>query len=97
MKQSEFEWTPDFWQGWRESDNPYRQYKSHRDRRLVLKTLELHDGEKVLEVGFGYGWISQSVWGAAEIDWYGVDRSAAMACRLRRLDLNKAKRVALAD
>ena len=97
MNRSEFEWTPDFWQGWRESDNPYRHYKSHRDRRLVLRTLELHDGEKVLEVGFGYGWISQCIWSAAKIHWYGVDRSAAMACRLRRLELNKDKRVALAD
>ena len=35
MNPKEFEWTPDFWQGWRESDNPYRQYKSRRDRQLV--------------------------------------------------------------
>ncbi|MGD0182057.1 MAG: class I SAM-dependent methyltransferase [Terriglobales bacterium] len=97
MNRSEFEWTPDFWQGWRESDNPYRRYKSHRDRRLVLETLELHDGEKVLEVGFGYGWISQCIWNAAKIDWYGVDRSAAMACRIRRLELKEERRVALAD
>jgi len=97
MNQNNFEWTPDFWQGWRESDNPYRQYKSRRDRRLVLKTLELHDGERVLEVGFGYGWISQCIWSAAKIDWYGVDRSAAMACHLQGLDLKKDKRVALAD
>jgi SAM-dependent methyltransferase len=97
MNQDNFEWTPDFWQRWRESDNPYRQYKSRRDRRLVLKTLELHDGERVLEVGFGYGWISQCVWGAAKIDWYGVDRSAAMAYHLQGLDRKKDKRVALAD
>jgi hypothetical protein len=24
MNCKKFEWTPDFWQGWRESDNPYR-------------------------------------------------------------------------
>jgi SAM-dependent methyltransferase len=97
MNQNNFEWTPDFWQGWRESDNPYRQHKSRRDRLVVLKALELHDGERVLEVGFGYGWISQSVWGAAKIDWYGVDRSAAMAYHLRQLDVDKDRRVALAD
>ena len=99
MNQNNFEWTPDFWQGWRESENPYRQYKSRRDRRLVLETLELHDGERVLEVGFGYGWISQCLWRAAKIEWFGVDRSAAMACHLlQELDSNaNDKRVALAD
>ena len=53
MDQTNFEWTPDFWQGWRESDNPYRKYKSERDRRLVVDSLELCDGERVLEVGCG--------------------------------------------
>jgi SAM-dependent methyltransferase len=89
--QNEFEWTPDFWQGWRESDNPYRQYKSRRDRRLVLQSLELHDGDRVLEVGCGYGWISEALWGAAKIEWFGVDRSAAMVTRLRRFSLGAAR------
>jgi SAM-dependent methyltransferase len=97
MNQSGFEWTPDFWQGWRESDSPYRRYKSHRDRQLVLKALELHDGEKVLEVGFGYGWISHALWSAATIDWFGVDRSAAMVGHLRQLAFQFAKRAILAD
>ena len=57
MDQMRFEWTPDFWQGWRESGNPYRQYKSERDRRLVVESLELRDRDRVLEVGCGYGWI----------------------------------------
>ena len=84
MNQNNFEWTPDFWQSWRESKNSYRQYKSDRDRRLVLQLLELHDGERVLEVGCGYGWISQVLWAAAEIKWFGVDQSLEMIRHLRR-------------
>lgn len=83
MDQAHFEWTPDFWQGWRESSNPYRQYKSERDRRLVLKSLGLRDHDRVLEVGCGYGWISKSLWDAADIQWTGVDLSAEMVSRLR--------------
>lgn len=97
MNQQEFEWTPDFWQGWRESGNPYRHYKSHRDRQLVLRSLELHDGERVLEVGFGYGWISQALWGAAKIEWFGVDRSPAMVRHLHQFSLDPDIRGLLAD
>ena len=80
--QDEFEWTPGFWQGWRESSNPYRQYKSERDRKLVLKSLQLRDGERVLEVGCGYGWISRALWAAAKVEWFGVDRSGEMVRHL---------------
>lgn len=97
MNPQEFEWTPDFWQGWRESGNPYRRYKSHRDRRLVLQSLELHDGERVLEVGFGYGWISQALWGAAKIEWFGVDSSTAMVRHLHQVSLDPDRRGLLAD
>jgi SAM-dependent methyltransferase len=83
MNRKEFEWTPDFWQGWRESANPYRQYKSRRDRQLVLESLQPHDGERVLEVGCGYGWISEALWDAARIQWFGVDRSPQMIRHLR--------------
>jgi SAM-dependent methyltransferase len=83
MDQMNFKWTPDFWQGWRESDNPYRKYKSERDRRLVVNSLQLRDGERVLEVGCGYGWISRALWSAAKIEWIGVDRSEEMISRLR--------------
>jgi SAM-dependent methyltransferase len=83
MSQTEFKWTPDFWQGWRESGNPYRLYKSQRDRRLVVKSLDLRDGERILEVGCGYGWVSQALWEAARIKWTGVDQSAEMIGRLR--------------
>ena len=83
MDEMNFEWTPDFWQGWRESDNPYRKYKSERDRRLVVGSLQLRDGERVLEVGCGYGWISRALWGAAKIEWIGVDRSDDMISRLQ--------------
>jgi SAM-dependent methyltransferase len=85
MNRKEFEWTPNFWQSWRESDNPYRQYKSRRDRQLVLESLQPHDGERVLEVGCGYGWISEALWGAARIEWFGVDRSPLM---IRHLQAN---------
>ena len=85
MNQIPFEWTPDFWQGWRESPNPYRKYKSERDRRLVLELMDLHDEEKVLEVGCGYGWISQALLETAKIRWFGVDRSAQMLRHLHRI------------
>lgn len=78
-----FEWTPDFWQGWRESENPYRRYKSQRDRELALRILKLRGGESVLEVGCGYGWISRVLWDSAQIRWFGVDRSAKMVRHLR--------------
>ncbi|MGB6980225.1 MAG: hypothetical protein WBD66_13550, partial [Candidatus Acidiferrales bacterium] len=70
MDQSGFEWTPDFWRNWRESKNPYRQYKSDRDRRLALELLRLRAGDRILEVGCGYGWISQVIWDAAKVEWY---------------------------
>lgn len=97
MNQSQFQWTPDFWQGWRESDNPYRKYKSDRDRRLVLDLLDLHEDERVLEVGCGYGWISQALWGAAEIKWFGVDRSAEMIHHLRQIPSRGKAQAAMAD
>ena len=97
MKQTGFEWTPDFWQGWRESDNPYRKYKSERDRRLVLELLQPRDGEKILEVGCGYGWISAALWGAAGIDWYGVDRSEAMIRNIRSARSEQALRTSVVD
>ena len=78
-----FEWSPDFWQGWREAANPYRRFKSERDRALTVKELQLKDGERILEVGCGYGWISEALFREAAILWTGVDRSEAMAKHLR--------------
>lgn len=83
MNASDFQWTPDFWQGWRESGNPYRRFKSERDRQLVLDALDLSAGDRILEVGCGYGWISSALWRTAEIQWTGVDRSSDMISRLR--------------
>jgi SAM-dependent methyltransferase len=97
MDQSNFEWTPDFWQGWRESENPYRKYKSERDRQLVAQSMELHDGERVLEVGCGYGWISQTLWNGAHIEWIGIDRSIDMVKRLRASHVRRASQALLAD
>jgi SAM-dependent methyltransferase len=97
MNQMHFEWTPEFWQGWRESDNPYRQYKSERDRRLVVESLELRDCDRVLEVGCGYGWISHALWGAAKINWTGVDHSAEMIRRLRAVHPERGPRAFQAD
>jgi SAM-dependent methyltransferase len=84
MSSEEFEWTPDFWQGWREEGNSYRRHKSLRDCELALQILKLREGENVLEVGCGYGWISRALWDAARIRWCGVDRSITMVRQLRR-------------
>ncbi len=97
MDQINFEWTSDFWQGWRESDNPYRKYKSQRDRRLVVESLDLRDGDRVLEVGCGYGWVSKALWEAAKIEWVGVDRSADMIGHLRTAHAERKPRTLLAD
>lgn len=78
-----FEWTPGFWQGWRESSNPYRQFKSARDRTLTVQALQLHDAERILEVGCGYGWITEALLQTAKIRWVGLDRSESMIRRLR--------------
>jgi SAM-dependent methyltransferase len=78
-----FEWTSAYWQGWRETSNPYRQFKSERDRSLAVEVLELRDGDRVLEVGCGYGWITESLLQAASIRWVGLDRSESMARQLR--------------
>jgi len=83
MAQPRFEWTPGVWQGWRESDNPYRQFKSERDRAFALQALQLRDGDFVLEVGCGYGWISRVLLEAAKIRWVGLDRSGSMLRQLR--------------
>jgi len=77
-----FEWTPAYWQGWREA-NPYRKYKSERDRSLTVEASQLHDGEEVLEVGCGYGWITEALLYAARIRWVGLDRSQSMVTQLR--------------
>ena len=78
-----YEWTPAFWKGWRETGNLYRHYKSERDRCLALELLAPRAGERILEVGTGYGWVSQALWEAAGIDWVGVDRSGSMLRYLR--------------
>jgi len=94
---TKFEWSPEFWQGWRESGNPYRRYKSERDRRLALQFLDLHDGDRVLEAGCGYGWISEALWAAARIKWTGVDRSSGMIARLVAAHPDRAGGALLAE
>ena len=78
-----FKWTPDFWQSWRETDNPYRRFKSKHDRQIALTLLSPHPGERTLEVGCGYGWISRALWREAKIEWVGIDRSETMIRKLR--------------
>lgn len=95
--QDVFEWTPSYWQGWRESPSPYRQYKSERDRQLTLQALQLRDGDLVLEVGCGYGWISRALWEAAQIEWFGVDRSEAMIHQLGASRGSRIDRASVAD
>lgn len=78
-----FDWTPTFWQGWREGSSPYRQLKSECDRSLTLEALQLGDGERVLEVGCGYGFISRALRNSAKVRWVGLDRSESMIRKLR--------------
>ena len=76
-------WTPDFWRKYCESGNPYRQYKLQRDTSLAIKLLRPSDGERILEVGCGYGRISQALIASAKIRLVTVDFSSAMlrACK----------------
>ncbi len=83
MGRSTFDWTPTYWQGWREAANPYRQFKSERDRSLALQALQLRDEDPVLEVGCSYGWISQALLRTAKICWVGLDLSESMVRQLR--------------
>jgi SAM-dependent methyltransferase len=93
-----YEWTPDFWQSWRETDNPYRKFKSQHDRQIALRMLSPRSGECILEVGCGYGWISRTLWQSADIRWVGVDRSEGMLRRLRSADgVSHANQSLLAD
>jgi SAM-dependent methyltransferase len=78
-----FEWTPDFWQSWRETDNPYRHFKSQHDRQIALEMLRPAAGERILEVGCGYGWVSRALW-REPVEWVGIDRSESMIRELRR-------------
>jgi SAM-dependent methyltransferase len=76
-KSREF-WTPEYWRGYCESRNPYRQYKLERDTALAIELLGPTDCERILEVGCGYGRISSSLVGAAQIKLVGVDGSESM-------------------
>lgn len=86
-----YEWTPDFWQSWRAARNPCRHFKSQRDRHIALELLAPHAGDRILEVGCGYGWISEALWQAAPVEWLGVDRSEKMLHRLRSLHPRAAR------
>lgn len=97
MNASNFQWTPDFWQGWRESENPYRRFKSERDRQLVLEALEVSRTDRILEVGCGYGWISSVLWQTAGIEWTGIDRSSDMIGRLGAAHPDRRSRALQAD
>src|SRR2546422_8138727 len=66
-------WTPEYWRAYCESDNPYRRYKFERDSVLAIELLQPHDGERILEVGCGYGRISRSLVDAAKIKLQGVE------------------------
>lgn len=50
---------------------------------LAVRALQLRDGDRVLEVGCGYGWITQALLEAAKIRWVGVDLSESMVPELR--------------
>jgi SAM-dependent methyltransferase len=70
-------WTPEYWRGYRESENIYRRHKLDRDRELAVGLLRPLDGERILEVGCGYSVISQSLLGSAKIRLVGVDLSSS--------------------
>ncbi len=76
-------WTPEYWRGYAELDNPYRRYKLERDRHLALTLLAPADGQRILEVGCGYGRISRLLMESARIHLVAADRSWPMlkACR----------------
>jgi SAM-dependent methyltransferase len=74
----EFQWTPDYWGSWRESDNPYRRLKSQRDRQLAQELLNPRTNDLILEIGCGYGWITESLLSRTIFRWVGVDISVDM-------------------
>jgi SAM-dependent methyltransferase len=82
MRRQTYDWTPAYWQGWREVHNVYRRYKSGRDRQIALDFVQPRNGDRILEVGCGYGFISEALWKTAAIHWVGVDRSDSMLSRL---------------
>lgn len=90
-----FQWEPHYWKAWRESADPCHQLKSARDRELALELVEPRDGERILEVGCGYGWISRVLRDAARIGWVGVDASLGMV-RQARFSLDGALAAACA-
>jgi SAM-dependent methyltransferase len=92
-----FEWKPEEWRRWRELDTPYRRLKNERDRRLAVDLLQPAAGEAVLEVGCGFGWVTEALLATAPIRWTGVDRSAAMLTAVRSRPALPAHRVLLAD
>jgi SAM-dependent methyltransferase len=71
-------WTPEFWQKYCELKNPYREYKLACDTSLVVDLLNPLEGERVLEVGCGYGRISRALLDAKAGKLVAVDFSAAM-------------------
>lgn len=71
-------WTPEYWRGYCEADDPYRRYKWQRDRTLAVDLLQARPGQQVLEVGCGYGRISQALLDHAAIHLVGIDRSRSM-------------------
>src|SRR3989442_13581391 len=83
-------WTPEYWRAYCESDNPYRQYKLERDRVLATELLQPHDGERILEVGCGYGRISRSLIDAPKITLQRVDRSESLLQAWRQILTGKA-------
>lgn len=71
-------WTPEFWKSYCESDDPYRQYKRERDRKLAVELLDPKPGQRVLEAGCGYGRISEALLGRPGVCLVGMDQSLDM-------------------
>lgn len=71
-------WTPELWRTYFETGNPYRRYKWSRDRQLAADLIQPQPNQRILEVGCGYGRISEVLLSCPGIRWVGVDQSPDM-------------------
>lgn len=75
-------WTPEFWREYCEG-HAVRRYRGRRELRLALELLRLKEGQRLLEVGCGYGRLSASLVESGA-QWTGVELSPSMAAHCRR-------------
>ena len=75
-------WTPAYWRSYCEG-HPVRRYRGRREIQLALELLRLEGGQRVLEVGCGYGRLSEVLIAQPNVAWAGAELSPSMAehCR----------------